>query len=254
MTRPFDRSTLDSQLDSYTGTVTSYQASRSWKDRLGAWSAYAAVSGSALALATSANASIIYSGIQNISVSVPELPGDNSDFKRLPNFPFLIRVRNVLNTSIRRAAALLYGNSIFTTGNSNALNLAASQQLTGPRFDRYGAGLRHLYVIYPSFVFTDEGEFRTGVSGFAGLSFYGGAFYRQFGWIRLRVDDTNTDGFIDKLTAIDWAYETVPGAPLHVGATSGGVIPEPSTAALALLAFGSAGVLAWRKRRKPATQ
>jgi len=61
----------------------------------------------------------------------------------------------------------------------------------------------------------------------------------------LRLDDTDRSGFTDKVTAVDWAYESTVGAPIRAGA-----IPEPSTLALASLAMGCAGLAALRRRRQ----
>jgi MYXO-CTERM domain-containing protein len=68
------------------------------------------------------------------------------------------------------------------------------------------------------------------------------------GWIA--VDFTST-GLVQLQS---WAYNSLPGQSINTGQTSNesvapGSAPEPSSAAMALLAAGAAGVLAWRKRR-----
>jgi hypothetical protein len=85
------------------------------------------------------------------------------------------------------------------------------------------------------------GNFANNLTGFAGLELSNG----DLGWLRLKVT-SNGDGGADAIKAIDWAYNDTPGAPINAGQTSSAV-PEPS--ALGLLAMGSAGVLAWRRRR-----
>ena len=73
---------------------------------------------------------------------------------------------------------------------------------------------------------------------------------RQFeqieGWLRLELD-TDSSGYIKDVQLIDEAYTDVaPGITFSSGQGTP-VVPEPS--ALGLLAIGSAGVLAWRRRR-----
>ena len=69
----------------------------------------------------------------------------------------------------------------------------------------------------------------------------------HLGWIRLNVQDTTGDGYPDKLTAVDWAYESNPFTPIRAGDV--GAAPEPSSLTLASLALGAAGVMALRRRQ-----
>jgi MYXO-CTERM domain-containing protein len=55
----------------------------------------------------------------------------------------------------------------------------------------------------------------------------------------------------NSITLKDWAYENS-GSPIHPGDTGLSAAPEPSTAAMALLAAGAAGIVALRRRRKSA--
>ena len=82
-------------------------------------------------------------------------------------------------------------------------------------------------------------EFKTAADAYIGLSFPSGAnlFY---GWVRVGVN-LNAGTFQVK----EWAYNSVSGAGIHAGQ-----IPEPST--LGMLAAGSAGLVAMRRRRKQA--
>jgi hypothetical protein len=88
-------------------------------------------------------------------------------------------------------------------------------------------------------------------TGFAGVKFKSNG-QTFFGWIRLEWQDTTNQGFPNKLTAIDWAYNDVAGAPINAGQgiPTTTTTPEPSSMALALMAAGCVGVLAWRKRRQ----
>jgi hypothetical protein len=85
--------------------------------------------------------------------------------------------------------------------------------------------------------------FTTNVSGQFGLRFSAGPD-RYYGWGSLVIDETPVDqGF--KIT--EAYYNSTPGAAITVGQVPVAV-PEPSS--MALLAIGSAGVFAWRARRK----
>jgi MYXO-CTERM domain-containing protein len=89
------------------------------------------------------------------------------------------------------------------------------------------------------------GQFVAGQVGFAGIRL--GA--NEYGWVRLRFTNDQT-GHVETLTAIDWAINTNGG--ILAGQTSNqsesSSTPEPNSGAMALLAAGSAGVLAWRRR------
>jgi hypothetical protein len=68
--------------------------------------------------------------------------------------------------------------------------------------------------------------------------------------MRLEVTSHNGDGMADAVTVLNWAYNDGSN-PVNLGITvPGGSVPEPS--ALGLLALGSAGVLAWRRRNRNA--
>lgn len=79
-------------------------------------------------------------------------------------------------------------------------------------------------------------------SGYLGVRFNIGTA-EHFAWMRLTVEP-QTSANPRAITVHEWAYETVPGVGIEAGA-----VPEPS--ALGLLALGSVG-LAARRRRKVA--
>jgi hypothetical protein len=86
-------------------------------------------------------------------------------------------------------------------------------------------------------------EFENVDNAFIGLSWpdFGPTYY---GWIRVKIDRVNSTYLVK-----DWAYDDS-GAAILAGNTGQGFVPEPGT--LGLLAAGSAGVLAMRRRRKAA--
>ena len=86
------------------------------------------------------------------------------------------------------------------------------------------------------------GPFQTGKTGFAGFQLPASKGGGE-GWIRFEVTDGASNGGPSEAQAIDWAYNDAGGG------INAGQVPEPRTTALALMAAGSVGVLAWRKRR-----
>ncbi len=88
-------------------------------------------------------------------------------------------------------------------------------------------------------------------TGFVGFSFASGS-QTDYGWIRLQVTDTDGSNLPNTLEVVDLAYDDS-GAAIFAGAeVAAPAVPEPSSAALALLAAGATGVLVWRKRRAAA--
>ncbi len=82
-------------------------------------------------------------------------------------------------------------------------------------------------------------EFKTAGVGFLGVKFN----TDQYGWIRVNMNGPDNNRF----TIVDYAYADK-GESINVGQTT--AVPEPSS--LSLLALGSIGILAWRRRRAAA--
>ena len=74
----------------------------------------------------------------------------------------------------------------------------------------------------------------------------------NLGWLQIEVFDHNSDGFVDEAKIIGYGYNTVAGASILAGQTSGGgsSTPEPGSASLAILAAGAAGIQALRRARQ----
>ncbi len=85
-------------------------------------------------------------------------------------------------------------------------------------------------------------EFTADANGLLGVSFDADG-QTNYGWMRVKVDE----GPINRITVMSYAYEDT-GAPIAAGTES---VPEPGC--LGLLAFGGAGLLAWRRRRNQPT-
>ena len=90
-------------------------------------------------------------------------------------------------------------------------------------------------------------NFTKNVSGQFGFRFDAGSdpSFTYYGWGSLLIDGQAAgQGF--KIT--EAYYQSTPGTAINVGA-----VPVPEPTGMALLAIGSAGVLAWRSRRKQAS-
>ncbi len=129
-----------------------------------------------------------------------------------------------------------------TVGNSRINYVAKFSQLaTGPvnpagrAFIGGGTG----YGLMASKFGYANSEFKTAGVGFLGVKFN----TDQYGWIRVNMNGPNNNTF----TIVDYAYADR-GETINFGQTT--AVPEPSS--LSLLALGSVGILAWRRRRASA--
>ena len=251
---------VDQTLRAYSTTADAMLAMDKHRKLGKDWVAYAAAAGAALAMAPSAEASIIYSGPQNITASRfgpknLDLDGDAVNDFRI----FLLRDQNVQGTALGYAGflrTLATHNRIVATGNSakkfalNSVISAGGNLLGGTRL------LRAVLVTTSNATKTILfGKWKASqTTSFAGVRFGIGSG-DHFGWIRIHVTDDH-NGVPDSVTAVDWAYCSDPGVGINAGATQGDClqaggqagVPEPS--GLALLAAGAGGVLAWRRRRQ----
>ncbi len=237
---------------------------------LGDYAGYAAAVGAGLALAGGADAAIIYSGVQNLTVqknpavggmlSAPvALFGGASNAIEFAGM--LGGVQSVSHFKYLGGAGLRAGGGakFMGTGGYSGSNLAAGA-LIGPGgvFSANAVGRVKIAVNSSSSVaYGAVGKFLSSTTGFAGIRLGNG----DYGWIRLSLSELglnqpfsssfgpvqNGQGFPDKITVIDWAYDDS-GAAIHAGdTTSPAPVPEPST--LALLAAGAAGLARLRRRQ-----
>jgi hypothetical protein len=248
------RDGLSSRLDLYL-TSSSGTISAGFRQKLSAWPRYAAAVGSALALASSAEASIIYSGVENLSCfSTFEYPRIS-----MAGNAFVLWVIHHWSTWGRWYRVGMYASlegQILGTG-GDLRKLASGANISGgvPGFGhpwRVRQRNTHGYTNKPQTVKYYGNWPAPSSTGFAGVKFTEGG-QPHYGWVRLEYSAW-PDGSPVSITAIDWAYNDVAGAPIRAGQTSdesgSSLVPEPSGKALALLAAGAMGVLAWRKRRR----
>jgi PEP-CTERM motif-containing protein len=204
------------------------------------WSVYAAAAGATLAMAANADASIIYSGPMDLTVTGSENNISSKTFKidgdpiaaELNLFAedgFRVNVAEVINFSSKVHFA-----GTNTGGLSFGKKYNLNQQIS---FAGAGGG----GTLQKSSNNGVHGQWGPGiVTGFLGIELPGS----DYGWIEVRV--TNTGNLPTKEEILGWAYN-------DAGTIEAGELPsptpEPGTAGLALLALGSAGLIAWRRRR-----
>jgi hypothetical protein len=253
---------LNAQLDAYAATAKSSAANG--RERLRNWSVFAMATGSALAMATSANASIIYSGPLSVTKSIPPVGGlatnvssgasinlSTGVFAKPNAIDLAIFDRRVIETSRRysRASAIFFdssaGNSALENAGGNLQRLAFGAVISGlaGQFES-GAALKSRFrgtgVAAKSFSY---GTWPNGGVGYAGFKLHNG----DFGWLKLGWSGANN--FPDTINLYGWAVQTDRTAIL-AGDTGVSSTPEPGTFGLALLAAGAAGVLALRRRKQ----
>lgn len=255
-----DNVQLDKRLSDYSAVTRVSAAANGQHRRVGNWPIYAAAAGSALAMATSASASIIYSGPESISVTAPG--GLNTALQPvdLDGAPSNHILDLVAGSGKFPLASTLFGTAslrgvgtlnhplriqIFDTG-SLAKNFAKSAKISA------GAGSLKIEgkVVQGFMTGSVVGKFSAGNSGFAGLALQtSNGNQTDYGWIQLIFENGN-NGLPATLTAKGWAIEE-DGDPILAGQTTDPpAVPEPGTMALGLLASGAAGVMILRRRRK----
>jgi hypothetical protein len=265
------RSDLETSLNAYSAAVQTETEPRTWNARLGSWSIYAAATGSALALGTSAGASIIH-GFSNLTVTAPGTM--NVQYGTLTigqppavpyQYPYILALNPIFPgfqfglafVSDSCACGLdFFVDPFDATMSMNPLHRFASGDVISgggaPSFYQSGFLAARCQGV-ASFACNGTASFDkqpwgpSNVYGFAGFrtagTGTGSNFIQRFGWIRLKWN--SNAGFPNSITALDWAIEDS-GAPIVAGATG---TPEPGTMSMALLAAGAAGIVAWRKRR-----
>jgi hypothetical protein len=228
------------------------KTSPEWRARLSTWGIYAAAGGATLAMASNADASTIIYGVANVSASVA--PGALSDFAskgfQIGGHSVKIaigelRTSNTFSVFAAIRGPLTSGLFFADRGRGSLINFNPGQSILTAAGFAAPYGLARAIVSFSGVGPASFGKFESGKTGFAGFYLLNGSSQLDFGWLRIKVSDPNSVGYMTEIQALDWAYNDASLAP--IAAAEG---PEPGTAALALLASGAAGLLAWRRRRK----
>lgn len=190
------------------------------------------------------SAALVYSGEQNLSVAATDLEGIYinlatgatanlwpSDFDDSPWVNLTLGGYGLFNSELIKPWGVTGGASYDPEETTDYyLNLAEGTVIdsSGPFLESAWASQFHVGLT--------AGKFVPGESGIFGFQFQqeaGGDTY--YGWFRF-IPYTDEFG-----TLVDWAYDDTPGQSLQAG-----VVPEPSSLALLIPAFGA---LAARRRR-----
>jgi hypothetical protein len=264
---------LDNRLNGYFATLRSSFPGNALKHTAANWQMYAAVTGSALAMATNASAGVIYSGIQDLTVGPVSARGTslNSGGSSMKTGFRKIALKNATGAPIGRSFSFGAYQRLVVTGGSggHVLNGAAELKsdpvgffLSGPdnfvkdfaKASNISAGVPEGGTVKfatqrlgPDGTNSQSG-WKAGKIGYAGFQFSTAGHGLDVGWVRLEYT-IGPNGLASDVEALDWAYNSTPGAPIPAG-TGIPPTPEPSTGALALLAAGAAGVTALRRRRR----
>jgi hypothetical protein len=257
---------IQTGLAAYEISTRGFLATR--EGRLPAWTAYAAAAGSALAMTGQAEATIVYSGLQNVTIE-RTASGTFSSTKtlRLPNDSSGLSVARIfLGKGSTAGMGWLLSPALsnpdvpifpIVSALDSAAGIGMLKKFSSGETIPVGGSLAGLALgLSAGGGFTPT--WTNGVTAFAGLvlngTIAGGAQGPLTGWIRLRFDidpKLIDDGFPNRITAIDWAFRTAPGNGALVADQTVEPTPEPAT--LSLLALGACGVAAMRRRRERAT-
>ena len=253
MASPFRKTaaekTLDTQLEQYGRTAEGQLAVAA---PVGKWAAYSAAAGAALAMAPTADATVIYSGSSGFTnipinwssylyIDVDGMAAGSSSFPGADlSFSHWASSTTSTSTSYRalylgfngQNASMVQGASgIARLGSGIPVNPAAVFASAS-----YLAGYFHSMTTGGSST-TSYGSWASGGTGFVGFRFEnnGNTYY---GWARLDIDSGDLDGEV-----VDYAYEDNPNTAILTGA-----VPQPSS--LSLLAMGTIGLAVLRRRRR----
>jgi hypothetical protein len=219
--------------------------------------------GAVFSLPVVVDASIVYSGIQNLSIGLPVgqrfasdgVVGDNQVGRYLDLDGDLVDDLTLMigqgfpvsdNPAGFALGFISGGFAINTTSASSPIPFALSKPL-GAEIGSVGDSFRPVALF--RLVEQSTARFETGLAAgspqIVGVSF-DRAGETHFGWLRLLLED-GPEGFPISVTLVDWAWNNEPLASIRAGD-----VPEANSA-LALLAAGGTALAGWRLNRRSRT-
>lgn len=245
-------SSLDGRLVDYSCVVCVSTASEIRQRRVRNWSVYAAATGSALAMATGASASIIHTGIVGRAFAPALSVNPGGPYTHLGLIPGLsVKIHaldNLAGPTFQLQLEASHANLFASDAALLAKNFALGAPLAPDSIIPSGPT-----AIVKAFASSSLfGNFTADKPAFAGFSFTTANHQHDYGWIELEFhnDSSGHPYYLDALAyGIDLNPGQTPGT-LQAGQVDDGFIPEPGTLSLAFLASGAAGVMALRRRRK----
>ncbi len=233
------------------------------------WLLYSAAVGSALAMATDAGAQIM-----NLSGPPMTLTAGSGGINAAP-FGVGPAMFDLFGAQFPSYGAGVVG--LGAAGKAGILLNSSGMVRQLASGAKISSGAGHFFggnqdVKFAGFSGSKYGTFLAGVPGFAGFEFNTGGRGTSnsvaqpeihYGWLKLEYlgspfptticvpSCSSSTQSLAATAVIFGAYNTVAGQAITAGqaSTPPGATPEPSSDALALLAMGAAGVLAWRRTR-----
>jgi hypothetical protein len=250
-------SQLDVRLSDYASITGTSAKAKTLHRRTGNWAIYAAATGSALAMATGASASIITSGIVSgvypSGVSVNPV-GPHTQVGLIPGLSVKLHALSAstgAGPSVQLQLLASHENLFFSQGSGLAKNFGFESPIAPGLL--VGSGVGPTAIVQAYFTGHAFGNFVAGKPDFVGFSFATGHGNTDYGWMELEFK--NQGGLPFSLEALAFGVDTNPGqtpGTLLAGEINNGFIPEPGTLSLSILAAGATGVMALRRRRKQA--
>jgi hypothetical protein len=247
------------RLDSYFANVSALRRSAA------NWRIYAAVTGSAVAMATNASAGVIYfnqavtvAPVGNVAMSNTEQQSQNIALKSANGgnigFSFKVGVfQNFSSDGFHSGFASVDSPNVSVladAANGRLKKLAFGAHISTVHGIEWGGGEIGLASQTTSANVRKVRGWVASATGLADFRFSTANHALDYGWVRLSYT-LGTNGLANSITATDWAYESN-GTPITAGETGSSTTPEPTTTALAILAAGAGGVAALRCRRQAA--
>ena len=242
-------------IDSNNTRLARYFANLSARKRSVAdWRIYAAVTGSAMAMATNASAGVIYFNQAVTAGPLASVAMSNQETEQKD-----IALKNGAGGNIGvgfGVHVLQFWNSFGSLGGtaylagSGGLKMLDSGRFrlkklaSGANISAAAGGWVYQTGRLAGQTATTGGlhnasGWAANATGLAGFRFSTTNHALDYGWVRLSYT-LGSNSLANSITATDWAYEST-GVPITAGETASSSTPEPSTTALAILAAGAAG-------------